>query len=525
MSTVSKKRKTSAITTSKATSSTLTQSITTFGRISKSGKALQTGSKHGAIGKELQDTAKSSSIEVARKKRRIEELETPPREESCTIVWEKKSTFAVPHKRSSIASASSPSLPPVPRKTAPLRVKNADTPTKGIRAFLEAFAVSSSPTSSFRDSSPLPSRDTHPTSPISVKSPCPTREASIELSQGLPEEVTDLINLHSSFLTALSLHYAHNGSFAPADLRILRPSIERTWKKRRICTEDIQRVLGVLASKTSATRQPATSCPIFLSNYGSGKICVELSESSPNTKFRRQPLEVEKLNDQFESNIHHFWQPQFSTDIPTFITTLPLAPITVCASLSKISPLLAKGQTRLTDLKAGAIRAQLSASSLLKQTTLTPFTRPKAVQSRSSSLLSRIQAKELHQTTLPLPPSPETVARGNALQRLEEVIPVLEILTTSGSRSGHNGALEEAVGNRLFSFTMPTVVQHLQMSLRNPISRDEAERCVGLLAGEIAPGWIGVREVGKVKGVTVRSVKGFGREEMRERIRVALGKQ
>ncbi|MCJ1249514.1 hypothetical protein MMC30_006739 [Trapelia coarctata] len=525
MSTVSKKRKISAVTTSKTSSAALTQSITTFGRISKSGKALQTVGKDGATGKVLQDIGQSISIEGVRKKRRIQELETPPKEELYTIFWEKKSTFTTQHQRSSNASASSPSLPPVPRKKVPPRAKNTDTPTKGIRAFLEAFAVSSSPASSFRDSSPLPSRDTPPTSPISARSPCPTREASIELSDGLPEVVTDLINLHSSFLTALSLHYAHNGSFAPADLRILRPSIERAWKKRRIFTEDIQRVLGILGNDTSATQQTATSCPISLSNYGNGKICVELCESTPDTRFRRQPVDVEKLNDQFESNIHHYWQHQSSPDIPAFIATLPLAPITVCASLSKISPLLAKGQTRLTDLKAGAIHAQLSAASPLKSTSVTPSTRPKAVQSRSSSLLSRIQAKELHQSTLPLPPSAETVARRNALQRLDEVIPVLELLITSGSRSRHNGALEEAGGNRLFSFTMPTVVQHLQMSLRNPISKEEAGRCIGLLAAEIAPGWIGVREVGKLKGVTVRSVKGFGREEMGERIKIALGKQ
>lgn len=77
----------------------------------------------------------------------------------------------------------------------------------------------------------------------------------------------------------------------------------------------------------------------------------------------------------------------------------------------------------------------------------------------------------------------------------------------------------------MFSFTMPTVVQHLQMSLRNPISKEEAVRCMGLLADDITPGWVGIRDVGKLKGVTVRRVKGFGREELRERIRVALEKQ
>jgi hypothetical protein len=521
MSPVLKKRKTSAVTTCKASSSSLTQSIATFGRISKAGKGLPNGVKDGAIGKVLLDIGQSSLTEGLRRKRKIEELETPPKEVICITACEEKSTFTARHEKSSIASASSPSLPPVPRKKAPLRAKHTDTPTKGVRAFLEAFSVSSSPASSFRDSSPLPYRDTPPTSPISTESPCPTREISIELAEELPEEINDLINLHSSFLTALSLHCAHNGSFAPADLRMLRPSIERTWKKRRISTVDIQRVLGILGSNVTATPQNTTSCPILLSDYGSGNICVEFSESSPNTRFCRQPVDVEKLNDQFQSNIQHFWQRQSSSDIPAFITTLPLAPISVCASLLKISPLLAKGRRRLTDLKDGATRAQLSAASPLKTTSLTASASPKGIQSRSCSLLQRIQAKQLHQSTLPLPPSPETLARRNALQRLDEVIPVLEILTTSGSRSSHNGAIEEASGNTVSSFTMPTVVQHLQMSLRNPISREEAERCVGLLADEIAPGWVGIREVGRLKGVTVRRVKGLGREEISERIRVA----
>lgn len=80
-------------------------------------------------------------------------------------------------------------------------------------------------------------------------------------------------------------------------------------------------------------------------------------------------------------------------------------------------------------------------------------------------------------------------------------------------------------GRKSFTFTMPTVVQNLQMSLRNPISKDEAVRCVRLLAGEVAPEWVSVREVGKVNGVTVRSHMGLGREEVLERVRKALEKR
>lgn len=72
------------------------------------------------------------------------------------------------------------------------------------------------------------------------------------------------------------------------------------------------------------------------------------------------------------------------------------------------------------------------------------------------------------------------------------------------------------------SFTMPTLVQHLQMSLRNPIGKEEAVGCVRLLT-EVAPEWVGVRCVGKMVGVTVRGA-GVGREEMGRRVGVLMEK-
>ena len=72
--------------------------------------------------------------------------------------------------------------------------------------------------------------------------------------------------------------------------------------------------------------------------------------------------------------------------------------------------------------------------------------------------------------------------------------------------------------------TMPTLVQHLQMSLRNPISKDEAVRCIKLLADEIAPEWVGMREVGKCIGIMIRPGKAVGREEMKKRVETCLGR-
>ena len=516
---VLKKRKIAATSSRKVAPAAYKQSITSFGRISKSGSVSQVDKK------EKDHTFFDEPYEIHElkenptKKRKLELLETSPKEDNCVAILEKTPAVAKSDRIVQASSPSSPALPIKPRKRPPLRPKNADTPTKGARAFLEAFVLSS-PAPSSLPLSPLPiSKDTTPTSSAPISAQLTDKRASYDL----PEELQDLIKLHSSFLTALSLHYAHNGRFTPTELRVLQPSIERAWGKRRICVEDVQLILGILRADDLPIK---AQCPFALSDYGNGKICIELIESNPQDGIHRQPIETAKLKVRFNSNLRRLWEDREPcSDIPSFLSCLTRCPITVCSSLSQISPLLAKGQRRLEDLKAGAIKAQIIANSL-KSTSANSPTRLKAVGSRSSSLLSRIQAKELYQSTLPGAPSPESIARKNALQRLEEIMPVLDILSSSGTQSVPIGTTptDAQSRNQVFSFTMPTIVQHLQMSLRNPISKDEAMKCVGLLAEEIAPSWIGLRRIGKFNGVTIRRVKGMSRDEITEKVRDAMVK-
>ncbi|MCJ1287840.1 hypothetical protein MMC26_007192 [Xylographa opegraphella] len=522
-----KKRKVAASAVSKSTTArpTAKGGIAAFGRITKSTSTLSTGTKDLAVKQDAVLVECSEQFGGHSRKRKVETLETPPKENIATVL-ETKSTISAALATQDFEPPL-PALPHKPRKALLPRPKNTETPTKGARAFLEAFALSSS-SPSRRASSPLPAQDiTPPTSPASIQSPrptstttpCPLRSSASEL----PNELQDLIDLHLAFLTALSLHYAHNGSFSPVDLRNLRPIIERAWGKRRIETDDICVTLGILASDSLRDRSPAdAACPLALSDFGGGKTCIELSKSSLEKGQRRRPIDVEKLNNIFIQNLSYLWSTHASVDIPSFLAKLHRAPIQPCTSLLKIFPLLAKGQRRLEDLKAGAIKAQLNNQ---KPTALMPQkaqARPKTPSSRSSSLLERIHAKELYQSTLPAGPSPESIARRNALQRLEEIIPVLEILTSSGSRGDCTDGMKVGGVSKVSSFTMPTVIQHLQMSLRNPISKNEAVRCVGLLAEEIAPGWVGVRELGKLKGVTVKGASRVGREEMERRIAEAM---
>lgn len=92
----------------------------------------------------------------------------------------------------------------------------------------------------------------------------------------LPAELVNLLALHSSFLTALSLHYAHNGTSTPADLRDLTASITLVWKQRQVTYDDIRLLMGVLSYGPDGSNIPYT-----LSDYGRGKIVLEIKDSSP----------------------------------------------------------------------------------------------------------------------------------------------------------------------------------------------------------------------------------------------------
>ena len=63
-------------------------------------------------------------------------------------------------------------------------------------------------------------------------------------------------------------------------------------------------------------------------------------------------------------------------------------------------------------------------------------------------------------------------------------------------------------------------MQHLQNSMRHPIAKEEAVQAVRLLADEVAPKWVGVRDVGSVTGVTFRGK--IGRAEWSRRLHELL---
>lgn len=522
--------------------------IRAFGKITKPGCNPQELGKSKPNGKSLAKPDPSSSLDVLgnHKKRKLqdsqESLLKQALDSNCpaSVQASPCQNDQRPISKSPLRSSSPPLALSFIQQATPTRKCTlpsilVETPTNGARSCFESFTFSSSPVSESNSSVTSKSSQTLPSSPVSVKN-FPPKPVHAEI-QNLPDELQDLIHLHSSFLNALSLHYAHHGSLTPADLRLLRPTIERSWRKRKVSSDDVRRILSIgQYSEAADPPEKKAKCGgiLSLSDYGMGKICVEIEEYSRNQGLQRSPLDEDALKTVFIANLHVQWTRYVSTNFtsasaPAFISLLPLLPVTPCASISNISPLLRKGQRRLEDLKAGVIKTRLS--SQLRSTSF-PYISVLSVtpNSRNDSLLSRIRAKQLHQSTLSPPPSAATILRKSALYRLEEIAPVIELLTSSASRSTSSRSSDASCSTSqtrergTSSFTMPTLVQHLQMSLKNPIAKEDAARCVRLLSEEVAPGWVKIREVGRVVGVIVWKGESIGREELAKKIQDLLAR-
>ncbi len=522
-----KRRKVAATSTNSLTAPAAQRSIQAFGKISKS--QVQDPRK-GVFGKNCQTTnGQDLSSNENSKKRKLrpicivaekkEEKNASSLGEQVPTRYDNSSRFSEkPIESTAFTSTQTEDS----QEKLPSPTKFSNTPTKGARSCLEYLALASSSPSCPSSSPQTTQRETPLSSPVSVEG----GSCEHHQSQQLPDELQDLVNLHSSFLTALSLHYAHNGSMTPADLRDLGPGIERAWRKRKVTLQDVRRILAIGWHKRVEESETAGS--LYLSDYGHGKICVEIADHSDSRMTTRRPVNEEVLNTAFSRDLEQRWIC-YKTDNPAepspsnFLSSLALLPITPCTSHSQIRPLLSKGQRRLEDLKSGAIKAQQKPLSITSANpTALPQPNIKQASARSTDLFSRLKAKQFHQSTLPLPPSTEALARKSALQRLHDIMPVLESLAFSSKKHANDDATAVGVRSAVspVSFTIPTLVQHLQMSLRNPIGKEEVTRSLRMLA-EVAPEWVTLKELGRMLTVTINGA-GLRRDELMRKIESLL---
>jgi hypothetical protein len=452
-----KRRKVAATSRNASSADSHGRGIASFARVSKASSADKAG-----IEKKSYDTIAITPYSLGEKKRKLLDIEESSTEHvSSTISASITERDIKPLPR---RSNDSQICPRTPQKPITNTESSSDTPMKGARSLFNQLFVSKPPTK------PSLHGEKHNHSTL-----VPTAE--------LPIELLDLINLHAAFLTTLSLHYAHNGTHSPADVRMLCLNVSRTWGKRAVTLADIRRSLGVTnGSISEGTTDPRIS-RLSLSDYGEGKICIEMRAASGKAGRMPRPLNENLLNEIYVRGLKAAWEERGYDMKPLeFITSLPLEPITTCSSSIKMSPLLAKGQRRLEDLNVGIIVKK----GYPKESPVG------ACSGTKPTLLERLRAKQLHQSTLPAPPSKAAVGRRAALQRIDEVVAVLAILSTSAS-----------IGQQRISFTVPNVLGKLRDSLRTPMSKEEGTTCVRLLASEVAPEWVQIVKMGKVEALVV----------------------
>lgn len=395
------------------------------------------------------------------------------------------------------ASDEQPDILSTPRNK---RVKNmlpspAETPTRGAAALFDRLDIAT-------NTRPIPIALGGPLGAYNTPPDSPGKDEGADLS--ILADLADLRHLYSSFIAALSMHYSHNGTSSPVEVNIVLELITRHYKKRSVKLEDLQRILTI-ASRTDQS--------FSLEHFG--RAGVRLIRAQPRGRGHKQTssfVDEAKLNARFGDALRQSWQSweactaKENRTSAAFLSHLPLMAITKNTSAEKAAPLFARGEQRLADLKASqAAVAKAETAKPTKEQVLSQRS-VQATQNRGTALLDRILAKQNLSSTLPAGPTKSQLERKSALHRIEEIARILSLLASSKERC---------------SFSMQVVTQQLQQSLRNPISREEVERCLELMSGEIVPAFIKVVQSGEVKAITITKNGNISLAELRERVQRA----
>ncbi|KAL6908900.1 hypothetical protein GGI43DRAFT_160280 [Trichoderma evansii] len=305
-----------------------------------------------------------------------------------------------------------------------------------------------------------------------------TKEAESEFSP----ELVDLIRLHKAFLQTIALQIVHNGTIVPIDISSVTPHISRTWGKRKVTVDDIQTCIAIQTS----TRDPKVVSPFIVSDYGRGKICIELHPDHNNGAVS---VNEERLCRQFEENLRALCADRAQDDVANLsLKELPRAEIRNMDSSIKINPILNKGHNALSALKEGIAAKQQEKE--VKQQATTSMVNPDGTK---MSLLDRLRLKQLAKANGPLPPSGPALQRRAALNRVTDVCSTISMLSLSNPASLPRQA-----------FTMALISDKLKDSMRVPLSKEEGMNCIRLIANEIAPEWLKVVTIGGRENVVIQ---------------------
>ncbi|EGY18334.1 uncharacterized protein VDAG_08668 [Verticillium dahliae VdLs.17] len=322
----------------------------------------------------------------------------------------------------------------------------------------------------------------------------PSKNAKDSVQQArLPAELAELLSLQRVILKTVTLQITHQKSNTPIDIKAITPDVSRTWGKRNVTIDDIQRCVAIQDLKKDAHN--ATASPFIITDYGRGKLCLEI-----DTERGTGRIDEDSLCKQFEENLHALCAERATDEMSDLdisfeslsFNDLPKADITMRHHLSamKQNPLLAKGQRALTELKHGFVVKQQEKEAKA-QAAKEPMTN---TDGSKMSLLDRLRAKEIAAAQLGAPSGPE-ITRKRALQHVSDVSAIIGMLVNS-SNPGKAPVK---------SFPMSVLQQKLKESLRVPMPVEEGVCTVKLIANEVAPEWLRVLPIGSKEHVVVQT--------------------
>jgi DNA replication factor Cdt1 C-terminal domain len=317
----------------------------------------------------------------------------------------------------------------------------------------------------------------------------------------MPQGLRDLCEIHAAFVKAFSLHRAHNGPAAPAELNELMQSITRLYKKTSVNKEDIQHMLAMYEAeeKTEIPAKASLLCkesPFKLMTSGVG---------SSRCNFVEYVKGIESGNNLYEfdaKRLHNFYKGALDM-------------VYICGRSNRHSfihgpvsdyPLLAfavGSQTAARQQKASELRKHVlnkapecaTSPEFSKLSITQPDSPPqasKAVKSRTLSLFERVKAKQTANAAMAAPTS-EAILRKHAIARMDEVVEIMKMKQQQKLNNEIFGAAYcsgPETPLRRVSFTMSELVKIVKASMVNPIGSEELQTCITIVAREVPGFWL-----------------------------------
>lgn len=365
--------------------------------------------------------------------------------------------------------------------------------------------------------------------------PIPTPPASSPEPESLPEALEELKALHKSFVQALTVHFAHNGTRNAVQLSVLMPAMTRLWKRRTVTLVDVQRMLSLWESSIHQSKEVEHHDGPFklvMTGIGSGQQTkVEYAWTEISGSFRE-----DELHREYETAVEKLYGDAKKDEQSYSFVFEPLVyfPSLKCQIGS---------QTQARQEKISSIRDQIlsrplkqSLPSISATQTETDFSklnlsdpadhqaasssREDKLKSRTLGLFDRLRAKQLVNSTSTSPTSSVDLLRRRALHRIPDIIDVLRLkqsqkLNTLFRSDLHGLPSGTRAMKTKVSFSLEQLVQEIRDSGRVPIAPEEIKVCISILGSEMPDPWCSFYNNETVKCVTLQG-EGWKKEDVKE---------